>query len=155
MWNAGSEARAGIVFVPPLSGALHRQIPGSSSAAFFGMGFNQFLGQDYQAEDLGPFGDDVAHDLPPFGAGVGPGEAYGPGYSGEDQEDAEGMCLHLFPDGTEQGMRGLATFGRASFVHEFGGQDGDKQTGPVSDGVAEEGAEVGFGIGEGVENDPS
>src|SRR6266566_2020986 len=37
-----------------------------SSSAFFRMGFNQFLGQDYEADDLGPFGDDVAGDLSPF-----------------------------------------------------------------------------------------
>ena len=37
-----------------------------SSSAFFRVGFYQFFGQDYEAEDLGPFGDDVAGDLSPF-----------------------------------------------------------------------------------------
>jgi len=48
----------------------------------------------------------------------------------------------------------LEAFGGADFIHKFGREDGDYEAGPVGDGVAVEGAQVGFGIGAGVEHDP-
>jgi hypothetical protein len=54
-----------------------------NSAAFFGVSFDQLFGEDYQAEDLGPFGDYVAGDLSPLGIGVVSGEERDPAYAGD------------------------------------------------------------------------
>ena len=50
----------------PVSGSeiqTHTGLP----AAFFGMDFDQFLGENYQAEDLRPLGKYVADNFSPFG----------------------------------------------------------------------------------------
>ncbi len=64
------------------------------------------------------------------------------------------MFRQFFPDGAEQAVRRFEAFGRAFFVHEFGGEHRDQHSGPVGDGVAEECAPVRAGIVEDVEDDP-
>ena len=53
-------------------GNLRELVPEASRliATFFRMNFYELLRHDQQSQDLSPFGNDIAYDLPPFRAWV-------------------------------------------------------------------------------------
>jgi hypothetical protein len=112
----------------------------SLARAFFGFFLDEMLGENYQAENLGPFGDDVADDLAPFGVGIHFDEGDDPGYARDDQENAEAVIAEEGAGGRADVVWWAAAFGGLLFVEVFCGEDGDDDAGPVGDGVAEEGA---------------
>jgi hypothetical protein len=118
------------------------------------MRFEQLLGEDDEAKDLGPFGDDVADDLSPLGVGVCAGEEEDPADAGKQQKNGERMVAELFPEGGKQRVRRIAAFSGADLVHVLGGEHGDDKAGPIGDGVTEKRAPMGTGVGVEVQDDP-
>jgi hypothetical protein len=78
-----------------------------------------------------------------------------PSGAGYQKENSQGMIFQPLPNGVEPVLRRLPAFGRPSFIHEFGGNNSNHQSRPVSDGVSKECAGMSFGIGVAVENDPA
>src|ERR1700751_1465087 len=101
------------------------------------MRLQQVFGEYYHAEDLGPFGDDVAHDLPPLRHGITSDEKPDPGCARYHQEYCEGVALQEPGKRTEPAERRLTTLGRSNLVEVLGCKNGDQQAGPVGDRIAE------------------
>ena len=122
--------------------------------AFLRFFLDEFFGEQDQAEDLCPFGDDVADDLAPLGFGIDVSVESDPSDAGNEEKNRKGMIHQGRPDGAKEFVGRLSTFGGAEFVKIFGGKYGDDDSGPIGDGIAEERAEMFAGICKSVEADP-
>src|SRR5581483_2470623 len=98
--------------------------------------------------------NDVAYNLPPFRIRIRDGKQPDPSRAGNDEKDCQRMLLKGFYDRTEPMMGRLAAFRRTRLVKEFGGQDGDQESCPVGNGVAEKRTEMGRGVRAAVKDNP-
>ena len=129
--------------------------PLCSALALFRVPLDEALGEEHEAEDLAPFGDDIANDLSPLSLRIGSNEQPDPDRSGQKQKNTQRMVSEMTQCAREKSARRrlLALLG-APLVQVLGRKDHDDQPGPVSDGVAEERSPVRLGIGNAVQQDP-
>ena len=118
------------------------------------MSFQETFCQQDHACDLRPLRDDVADDLSPLGCGIGFGKQPNPADAGQYKKNCQRVAVDSPHDGSGPVLWRASTFRGANLVEKLRGEDRDEESGPIGDGVAEEGSPVRGRIGTGVENDP-
>jgi len=78
--------------------------------------FNQLLGKQYQAQQLGPLGNDISNYLPPLALRIKRGEQYRPAYSCKNQKNAQRVPPQMLADVPWKTFRGLPVLGGSDFV---------------------------------------
>src|SRR4029450_7402997 len=109
-----------------------------SPTALLRVALDQPFRQQYEAENLRPFRNNVADDLAPFGLRVHPSIKRNPSDPRNDKKNAKRMVAQSLPDVNPEILRWTSTLIRALFVQVLGREYHDHDAGPVGDGVAKE-----------------
>jgi len=111
---------------------------------------HQLFSQQHKPEDLSPLGNDVAHDLSPFGLRIHRNVQGHPADTREQKEDTKGMVAQQLENRAQKTFGNFAALGRANFIQILGRKYGHQDTRPVSHGIAEERTQMGTWIGHAV-----
>jgi hypothetical protein len=135
---------------------LRRQNRKADSLArtLFRVFLHEMLGENYQAENLRPFRDDVAHHLAPFSVRIHLDERDYPSDPSDDQKNAKSMIAEKRSSWRALIIRRPAAFRRLLLVQIFRGQHGNDHAGPIRNRVAKKRAPMRAWIGFDVEENP-